>query len=284
MTTVPQNMPSTHESGATPTVAPSTAPKPDNNNTTKSPSTSNAPQSHSPSTNTPSTDSNSQSQPGTNEAYPEQKHAGAVGYGPNYRAGPTLEEKIEGLKDELKGKITRKPELVQHGKEILSGEERRKKLTGEDEPNPFQSVDEDEKKVNPQNNDLDQGQQPLQHKSPAASQPQNQGQSRPLHAASTGSPSVPSQSQGGINTSHEAGMPPQSSTQPSGQETTGTRPEFAQHGNPRPNPAGMAINQGQGDAAKEQAATVAPQGTREAEQQRQGNVAEFTSRPVDARQ
>lgn len=147
MTSTPQNLPATHDSGATPTVAPSTAPKPDsfsNDNTTNSPSqSSNAPKSPSGSA------SQSQAPPDEDVSYPEQKHAGKVGYGPNYRKTPvrcvllsachsstyycpkTLEEKIEGLKDELKGKVTRKPELVEHGRQILSGEEKRKKLTGE---------------------------------------------------------------------------------------------------------------------------------------------------------
>ncbi|KAH9481712.1 hypothetical protein JR316_0006239 [Psilocybe cubensis] len=34
---------------------------------------------------------------------------------------PTLLEKIQGIKDELQGKITRNPELVQHGKDLLHG-------------------------------------------------------------------------------------------------------------------------------------------------------------------
>lgn len=43
----------------------------------------------------------------------------------------TLADKIQGLKYEIKGKITGNPDLVQHGREVKSGEERRKKLTGE---------------------------------------------------------------------------------------------------------------------------------------------------------
>ncbi|KDR78954.1 hypothetical protein GALMADRAFT_64291 [Galerina marginata CBS 339.88] len=112
--------------------------------------------------------------------YPEQLHAGKVGYGPNYRAGPSLEDKIQGLKEELKGKVTHKPDLVQHGREVMSGEEKRKKLTGE------------------------------------------------------------------VST-----------------------------------PGGMAVNQGYGKGAMEQAATVAPEGTREAEMQRKGNNIDFAGRPVD---
>ncbi|KAF9561989.1 hypothetical protein CPC08DRAFT_707032 [Agrocybe pediades] len=119
MTSVPENMNATHASGAQPTVNPSTAPKDTSNSTGPA---------------------------GGDSSYPEQKHAGRVGLGPNYRAGATLEDKIKGLKEELKGKVTHKPELVEHGRELISGEERRKKLTGEDEPNPFQAADEEKKK------------------------------------------------------------------------------------------------------------------------------------------
>lgn len=60
MTSVPQNMNSMHDSGAKPTVEPSTAPKNSSNTTGAT---------------------------GGSEAYPEQKHAGKVGLGPNYHAG-----------------------------------------------------------------------------------------------------------------------------------------------------------------------------------------------------
>ena len=36
-----------------------------------------------------------------------------------------------GIKEEIKGKLTRNPERVQHGREIKTGEERQKKITGE---------------------------------------------------------------------------------------------------------------------------------------------------------
>ncbi|KAF8905086.1 hypothetical protein CPB84DRAFT_1960637 [Gymnopilus junonius] len=110
MTSTPQNMPSTHDSGATPTVAPSTAPKPElASNTNNSQSPANPIKSASQSANTSKSPSDSTSQSTGSpplESYPEQKHAGKVGYGPNYHSGATLEDKIEGLKDELKGKIT----------------------------------------------------------------------------------------------------------------------------------------------------------------------------------
>ncbi|KAF5327531.1 hypothetical protein D9619_004368 [Psilocybe cf. subviscida] len=80
------------------------------------------------------------------EDLPEQLHAGKVGYGPNYHRGPTLEDKMMGIKEEIKGKLTRNSERVEHGREIKSGKEREKKLTGEDEPNPFANADEDKDK------------------------------------------------------------------------------------------------------------------------------------------
>ncbi|KAG8868117.1 hypothetical protein FRB98_003771, partial [Tulasnella sp. 332] len=52
--------------------------------------------------------------------YPEQKHAGKVGLGPAYaetHGAVSLSEKFIGLKQELKGKITRNPEAVEKGRE-----------------------------------------------------------------------------------------------------------------------------------------------------------------------
>jgi hypothetical protein len=47
--------------------------------------------------------------------YPEQKHAGVVGYGPNYTNRVGLGEKVEGIKEQIKGKLTKNPDLVEHG-------------------------------------------------------------------------------------------------------------------------------------------------------------------------
>ncbi|TEB14350.1 hypothetical protein FA13DRAFT_1782603 [Coprinellus micaceus] len=58
--------------------------------------------------------------------YPPQLHTGKVGYGPNYHMEPTLGEKYEGLKEEVKGKVKRNPEQVQHGKDMISGESKRR--------------------------------------------------------------------------------------------------------------------------------------------------------------
>lgn len=76
--------------------------------------------------------------------YPPQRHAGAVGYGPEYGKGtvrrPSINtlcvsligcmkgtsDKLQGLKEEFKGKLLHKPELVQHGRELRTGELKRK--------------------------------------------------------------------------------------------------------------------------------------------------------------
>ncbi|KAJ3859259.1 hypothetical protein EV359DRAFT_68311 [Lentinula novae-zelandiae] len=81
----------------------------------------------------------------SSSSYPEQHHAGAVGYGPNYRQGASLGDKLTGLKEELKGKVTKNPGLVEHGREMKSGE-LKKKEEEEDMNNldPFGTADDDE--------------------------------------------------------------------------------------------------------------------------------------------
>ncbi|EMD36283.1 hypothetical protein CERSUDRAFT_95623 [Gelatoporia subvermispora B] len=68
---------------------------------------------------------------GKPESYPEQRHAGAVGYGPDYQKGATMGDKIDGYEEELKGKILRKPDLVQHGREMRTGELKKKAREGD---------------------------------------------------------------------------------------------------------------------------------------------------------
>ncbi|KAJ3994042.1 hypothetical protein F5050DRAFT_581892 [Lentinula boryana] len=90
---------------------------------------------------------NNESASSAEDDYPEQRHAGAVGYGPNYRQGATLSDKISGLKEELKGKVTKNPELVEHGKEKKTGDLKRKELE-EDMNNmdPFETAADDDNK------------------------------------------------------------------------------------------------------------------------------------------
>ncbi|TFK37376.1 hypothetical protein BDQ12DRAFT_750814 [Crucibulum laeve] len=102
------------------------------------------------STASPSVDSSNtnESQPATapEGGYPEQKHAGKVGYGPNYRAGAGFNDKVSGMMEEMKGKATHNPERVQHGHDVYSGAQKRKELLGEGEESPFQKVDEEKPK------------------------------------------------------------------------------------------------------------------------------------------
>ncbi|RDB26660.1 hypothetical protein Hypma_005537 [Hypsizygus marmoreus] len=78
--------------------------------------------------------------------YPEQRHAGKVGYGPNYYNGPTIGDKVKGLEEEIKGKLTRNPALVEHGKERITGElkkrEREQDLNPTHSNDPFETPDE----------------------------------------------------------------------------------------------------------------------------------------------
>ncbi|KAF9044440.1 hypothetical protein BJ165DRAFT_1405256 [Panaeolus papilionaceus] len=78
-------------------------------------------------------------------AYPEQRHAGKVGYGPNYYVGASFGDIVTGLADEVKGKITHDPILIQHGHELISGEEKRKELLGEKGASHKKAADKDKK-------------------------------------------------------------------------------------------------------------------------------------------
>ncbi|KAI0674320.1 hypothetical protein C8Q78DRAFT_967696 [Trametes maxima] len=68
--------------------------------------------------------------------YPEQRHAGAVGYGPEYGKGASTGDKLTGYKEEAKGKILRKPDLVEHGRELRTGELKKKQQEEDVRPKP----------------------------------------------------------------------------------------------------------------------------------------------------
>lgn len=76
--------------------------------------------------------------------YPPQLHAGAVGLGPEYgvQQQATAYDKLEGLKEEIKGKVTRNPDKVQHGKEMRTGELKRKQHE-QDDADPFGTAGDD---------------------------------------------------------------------------------------------------------------------------------------------
>ncbi|KAH9925832.1 uncharacterized protein B0H18DRAFT_841917, partial [Fomitopsis serialis] len=65
--------------------------------------------------------------------YPEQLHAGAVGLGPEYGRGVTTGDKLAGYKDELKGKVLRKPDVAQHGHDLRTGELKRREQAQDDD-------------------------------------------------------------------------------------------------------------------------------------------------------
>ena len=90
--------------------------------------------------------SDSAPQASTPTEYPPQRHAGQVSIGPYYNVGPvsrsassqtpvnrvqSMEDRIAGLKAEVLGKIEHKPELVNQGRELRSGEAKRKKMHGD---------------------------------------------------------------------------------------------------------------------------------------------------------
>lgn len=85
--------------------------------------------------------------------YPDQRHAGKVGYGPNFstravrrclRDTPasivihlasslqTVLDKVVGLTQEARGKVMHKPDLVNAGHEKYTGEAKRRKALGLD--------------------------------------------------------------------------------------------------------------------------------------------------------
>jgi hypothetical protein len=76
-----------------------------------------------------------------NSELPPQRHAGATGLGPLYGQGAGLGEKLGGLQEEIKGKITKNPELVQHGRERRMGILKEKEQEQDDE-DPFKKPEE----------------------------------------------------------------------------------------------------------------------------------------------
>ncbi|KAF5390996.1 hypothetical protein D9757_003981 [Collybiopsis confluens] len=81
--------------------------------------------------------------PPQDQDYPEQRHAGAVGYGPQYHSGPSVGEKLTGFKEQLKGKMTKNEDLVEQGRERRAGELKRKQEQEQLENNdPFKEPGE----------------------------------------------------------------------------------------------------------------------------------------------
>ncbi|TFK37099.1 hypothetical protein BDQ12DRAFT_713724 [Crucibulum laeve] len=76
------------------------------------------------------------------DPYPVQRHAGKVGYGPNYNISASISDRVTGIVEEVRGKITKNPELVRHGHAVFTGEEKRKHMLGQ------ASRDDNDKRVN----------------------------------------------------------------------------------------------------------------------------------------
>jgi len=107
-----------------------------------------------------------------NMDYPEQKHAGEVGYGPNYaemHGHVTVGERFEGLKKEVKGKIKRDPKLIQEGHDKMTGEAKRKQLEEDQKPtasnnakpNDSEGGSDDSEKKEAQRDQTDSGDKPV---------------------------------------------------------------------------------------------------------------------------
>ncbi|KAI0916161.1 hypothetical protein AcW1_009990 [Taiwanofungus camphoratus] len=79
--------------------------------------------------------------------YPEQKHAGAAGLGPEFGKGVSTGDKLDGLWEEAKGKMLRKPDAVEYGREKRTGELKRREQAQDDMNDPFKSVDEDDRRA-----------------------------------------------------------------------------------------------------------------------------------------
>jgi len=75
--------------------------------------------------------------------YPEQRHSGKVdGVGPEFGAfnHVSVFERLEGLKEEIKGSIMHKPEVKQHGKDLISGESKRREKEKQDKGGAFKNA------------------------------------------------------------------------------------------------------------------------------------------------
>ncbi|KAI0266381.1 hypothetical protein BC834DRAFT_125913 [Gloeopeniophorella convolvens] len=66
------------------------------------------------------------------DGYPPQRHAGVVGYGPNYNRGATMGDKLTGVKEEIRGHVTRNPEVAARGHDRRTGELKRREHEQED--------------------------------------------------------------------------------------------------------------------------------------------------------
>jgi len=85
------------------------------------------------------------------DGYPPQRHAGKVGLGPEFgvqkgEKKDGIGAKITGFKEQMKGKILRKPELVEKGHERVTGEFQQKEKEKEEKDDPFANAGGEDKK------------------------------------------------------------------------------------------------------------------------------------------
>ncbi|GBE84399.1 predicted protein [Sparassis crispa] len=80
--------------------------------------------------------------PAPDNGYPEQRHAGAVGYGPEYGKGAGPGDKFQGLFEEAKGKVLRKPDVAQHGRDLRTGMLKQREKEQDNAEDPFKKVDQ----------------------------------------------------------------------------------------------------------------------------------------------
>ncbi|EJD08447.1 uncharacterized protein FOMMEDRAFT_144332 [Fomitiporia mediterranea MF3/22] len=85
---------------------------------------------------------------GPEGGYPKQLHAGKLeGRGPEYwkMHGVTIGERLQGVREEIKGTIKHDPELKKTGKERMTGELKRKQLDEGSNADPFNTAGGDSK-------------------------------------------------------------------------------------------------------------------------------------------
>ncbi|KAL0958813.1 hypothetical protein HGRIS_014132 [Hohenbuehelia grisea] len=86
--------------------------------------------------------------------YPEQKHAGAVGIGPNFSTKPTMGDKLAGMKEEVKGKVSHNPGLVEQGHKRRTGELKREQRR--DDTDPFATPDDGDHELHHEKSHMEQ--------------------------------------------------------------------------------------------------------------------------------
>ncbi|KAE9392115.1 hypothetical protein BT96DRAFT_1000661 [Gymnopus androsaceus JB14] len=129
--------------------------------------------------------------------YPEQRHSGAVGYGPNYNQGVGFSEKLGGLKEQVKGTLTKNHDLKEEEQDLNKND-------------PFKTADEGDKKEESTDDSAD-ADKPTPTKSSSASSPSpnttsNPNTSTPNASAAfgTSNTSAPPQPQSQTSTKRDA--------------------------------------------------------------------------------